>query len=137
MINTTLNKTHFTQLADGTVICYIDSFGTKEGQNIIFPDGEILSIDEIFDEDGDPYDICYQPICVDGIYLHQDELDLDADYFTVQFEIDGFGNDSMIVFSSNNIHECVEFLENNGDKYCSTRYAIVGQYFNQKFHIAF
>ena len=55
------------------------------------------------------------------------------DYYTVQVQVDGFGNDTYVVFSSRDYHKCEEHAKN--DKWLKDKdYVIVGQQFNKKFY---
>ncbi len=58
---------------------------------------------------------------------------IQADYYTVQLEVDGFGNDTFIVFSSNTFEDCMNFIKKGHPFYELDGAVIVPQYFNKEF----
>lgn len=58
------------------------------------------------------------------------------DYYTVQIWVDGFGNDTCVVFSSKDYHECEKYIENT-ECVRNESHAIVGQHFNKEFYNQF
>lgn len=64
-------------------------------------------------------------------YLREEyEIQDDADYYTVQRIVDGFGNDTYVMFSTRKKSEAIEYARANGLK----NENVIPQYFGTKFN---
>lgn len=76
------------------------------------------------DEDSENKEIVFE-------YLREEyEIPADADYYTIQRIVDGFGNDTYVMFSTRKKSEAVEYIRANGLK----NENVIPQYFGTTFN---
>ena len=91
--------------------------------DIMYEWSETLSAYED-DEDSEDKEIVFE-------YLREEyEIPNDADYYTVQRIVDGFGNDTYVMFSTRKKSEALEYIKANGFK----NENVIPQYFGTKFN---
>ena len=121
-----MNLKDFKKLPDGTILLHEGrNFVKKDKNYIIYSDGTkekmVRAIKDYFEK----------PYLLDGKPLRQTELDTNADYFAVIEEVDGFGNDDYVSFTSKSLKKCCDYIDKNCDE--DRHAAIVGQYFDKEF----
>ena len=76
------------------------------------------------DEDDEDKEIVFE------YFREEYEIPDDADYYTIQRIVDGFGNDSYVMFSTAYKSEALEYIKENGLK----NENVIPQYFGTKFN---
>lgn len=86
--------------------------------------GGVISIYEDEETDKDDEDIVFE------YFQEEYEIPDDADYYTIQKIVNGFGNDSYVMFSTSTKAEAIEYIKENGLK----NENVIPQYFNKEFN---
>ena len=126
-LNAEQKKELFISMEDA-IRCYEDGDNVKVNENnftdVMCEWGEAISEyeeDENKDED--------KPVVFE-YFREEYEIPDDADYYTIQRIVDGFGNDSYVMYSTSTKAEAIEYIKANGLK----NENVIPQYFNEKFN---
>ena len=86
--------------------------------------GEVISAYEGDETDKADEDIVFE------YFKEEYEIPDNADYYTIQKIVDGFGNDSYVIFSTSTKAEALDYIEANDLK----NENVIPQYFNENFN---